>query len=109
MNPRPLGVFLLYLPLTWSYLSPLGFQCAPAVPGSCGLNNGLTVEIRRRLLQLEAIGDVHEGSTASEGRGFMGSRRARKTGKGNPFYILCLFLNYEGEVHTNPCSENKLE
>ncbi len=83
MNPRSLGVLVLYSPFAWSFFSSSGLQCAPDVPGLYGLNNGRTTELRRRFVQLEAIGDVREGSTASEGRGFMGSRRARKTGKGN--------------------------
>ncbi len=80
MNPRSLGVLVLSSPVAWSYFSTLGLQCAPGVPGSYGLNNG-PVQLRRRLLlQLEANGDVREGSAASEGGGFIDSRRVRKTG-----------------------------
>ncbi len=92
MNPRSLGVLVLCSPVAWSYISSLGLQCAPGVPGSYGLNNG-PVQFRRRLVvQLESIGDVREGSgAASEGRGFMGPRRTRKTGKGAINITMVLF------------------
>ncbi len=107
MNPRSLGVLVLCSPVAWPYISSLGLQCAPGVPGSYGLNNG-PVQFRRRLVQLESIDDVREGSAASEGGGFMGSRRTRKTGKGGVSKLWWLFfLGLVGWVVTLPSSAHE--